>query len=118
MARGTTPIDKIDWALLREQKQWLIDQDFGTTGGQPHAEGLVYLLGDLQDYAVEMLGLTELDVFGVSDEDEDDMEDNADDSNVPCEQCGSKENWLFENFLCTDCDPRTNPDHRKPFPKQ
>ncbi len=27
MARGTTPIDKIDWALLREQKQWLIDQE-------------------------------------------------------------------------------------------
>ena len=46
-----------------------------------------------------------------------DMEDNADDSNIPCEQCGSKENWLFENFLCTDCDPRTNPDQRKPFPK-
>ena len=109
MARGTTPIDKIDWALLREQKQWLIDQDFSTPGGQPHAEGLVYLLGELQDYAVEMLGLAELDVFGVSDDDEDE--------NMPCEQCGSTENFLFENYLCTDCDPRTNPDQRIPFPK-
>ena len=81
MARGTTPIDKIDWALLREQKQWLIDQDFGTTGGQPHAEGLVYLLGELQDYAVEMLGLAELDVFGVSEDDEDEDEEITEELN-------------------------------------
>lgn len=75
MARGITPIDKIDWALLREQKQWLIDQDLSTDGGQPHAEGLVYLLGELQDYAVEMLGLAESDVFSISDEEDNDEEE-------------------------------------------
>lgn len=39
------------------------------------------------------------------------------DEGHPCEQCGSTENDLFENYLCTDCDPRTNPEGRKPFPK-
>lgn len=46
-----------------------------------------------------------------------DFDDDEAGSNIPCKKCGDTENWLFENFLCTDCDPRTNPDHRKPFPK-
>ena len=37
--------------------------------------------------------------------------------NHVCKRCKSAENLLFENHLCTDCDPRTNPDQRIPFPK-
>ena len=40
-------IDNINWKLLREQKQWLLQQE-----GE-HAEGLINLLDYIQDEAVE-----------------------------------------------------------------
>jgi hypothetical protein len=49
---------KIDWAMLREQKQWLLNFN------DEQAAGLVYLLDALQDQAVESGELTETEVFG------------------------------------------------------
>ena len=40
-------IDNINWKLLREQKQWLLQQE-----GE-HAVGLTHLLDYIQDEAVE-----------------------------------------------------------------
>jgi hypothetical protein len=56
-AVGNPLYDDMDWALLREQKQWLL-----TVGGS-HSDGLVCLLDMIQDQAVER-GLSELEVFG------------------------------------------------------
>ena len=49
---------KIDWAMLREQKQWLLNFN------DEQAIGLVYLLDALQDQAVESGESTEIEVFG------------------------------------------------------
>jgi hypothetical protein len=49
-------IGPIDWALLREQKRWLLDQD------NQYAEGLVILLDHIGDLAVEQ-GFSEQEVF-------------------------------------------------------
>lgn len=53
-------IRRIDWSLLRKQKAWLADR-------LPcdEAEGLLSLLDDLQDTAVDEFGVKEEAVFGV-----------------------------------------------------
>ena len=54
-------IDGIDWKLLREQKQRLVQQA-GIGSGE--AEGLLGLLDALQNAAVDERGLSEDRVFG------------------------------------------------------
>jgi len=53
----TVKLENVDWALLREQKEWLIQAMF------PHnlprkmpAYGLIHLLDEIQDQAAEQLG--------------------------------------------------------------
>jgi len=48
----------IDWALLREQKEWLLNFDCD------EAEGLIMLLDAIQDKAVDCREATEEEVFG------------------------------------------------------
>jgi len=50
-------LKQIDWKLLQEQKQYLIDLD------HPHADGVVSLLDSLQDYCVDVLGIDEGKIF-------------------------------------------------------
>jgi len=50
----------MDWALLREQKKWLFDQN------NYYADGLISLLDDIQDSAVDSGEFTEEEVFGQS----------------------------------------------------
>lgn len=56
--RTNTLIHNIDWAMLREQKQWLMSQDHA------HADGLLMLIDQLQDYAVDNYLVQEEEVFG------------------------------------------------------
>lgn len=48
---------KIDWALLREQKAWLLSLN------NEYADGIVHLLDAVQDQAYEQ-GVTEEEIFG------------------------------------------------------
>lgn len=60
----TIDIEKIDWSLLRKQKEWLLNQD------NENAAGLVHLIDSIQDQAVNTASATEIEVFGVySDKD-------------------------------------------------
>lgn len=58
---------KIDWLLLRKQKETLVNlihhSDLALFEKE-HLDGLIYLLDQLQDSAVEDGGLTEMEVFG------------------------------------------------------
>ena len=54
--------NSINWSLLREQKQWLLDQE------SEHADGLVHLIDAIQDQAVDNGDASELEVFGVNSE--------------------------------------------------
>jgi hypothetical protein len=54
-----TNID-INWAYLRKQKEWLLKHD------NDYADGLIHLLDDIQDAAVESGECTEQEVFGQS----------------------------------------------------
>jgi hypothetical protein len=55
----TTPefINKIDWELLRQQKEFLLNH------GADEAMGIAHLIDAVQDYAVE-LGIGEENAFG------------------------------------------------------
>jgi hypothetical protein len=53
-----SPYPGVDWDILRAQKLWLLSQ----TG--PEAEGLVSMLDDIQDSAVESGEANEIEVFG------------------------------------------------------
>ena len=64
-------IEKIDFKKLKNQKQILINmiQDWGESD-DPHqksdandVEGLLSLIDSIQDYAVDVLGMKESDVF-------------------------------------------------------
>lgn len=48
----------IDWELLREQKQWLINQS------SEEAQGLLHFIDHIQDYAVDNWIIEEKTVFG------------------------------------------------------
>jgi hypothetical protein len=61
MATTTSPLENIDWANLRQQKLWLLAQT------SEEADGLVNLLDNLQDYAVDVLEHGEDTIFGVRD---------------------------------------------------
>jgi hypothetical protein len=53
-------IDRIDWDLLSSQKQWLAQQ----AEHSDEAEGLLNVIDTLQDWAVDVAGLSEEEVFG------------------------------------------------------
>lgn len=59
-------IENIDWNLLREQKELLINvQDKIIIENEKNAiEGILFLIDAMQDYAVDEMGLTEVEVFG------------------------------------------------------
>jgi len=50
---------KLDWALLRKQKEWL--QSFK---GNDYADGLIHLIDAIQDHAVANGEASEREVFG------------------------------------------------------
>ena len=52
----------IDWTLLREQKQWLVNQS------GHHAAGLLGLLDSIQDTAIRLGVVTESEVFDLDQE--------------------------------------------------
>ena len=53
-------IFSIDWALLRRQKSWLLQQDPDCA----EAQGLLALVDAVQDYAVDEMFIDESFVFG------------------------------------------------------
>ena len=55
----TINLDNVDWALLREQKEWLDTMVFEGNGDNEtlgYAEGLLSLLDEIQDQAALVLG--------------------------------------------------------------
>lgn len=66
-------IQKIDWTLLREQKANLIQLFYHTQDDYPHivepCEGITDLIDAIQDYAVDVMGLSEKEVFNLTPED-------------------------------------------------
>ena len=63
--KDASPMDlNINWALLREQKLWLLTQE------SPHADGLIHLIDAVQDQAVATGSATEIEVFGVYPEED------------------------------------------------
>lgn len=70
-------LNKIDWAELREQKTSLLNTinaeevDYPTT--IQHLEGLVVLINELQDYAVNTLGYDEMYIYDLDVEEKNDL---------------------------------------------
>lgn len=67
-------IKKIDWKLLREQKQTLLEiremsdfisQDYNSF------DGLIHLIDALQDFACDEMGLAEKEIFNLNSEEDD-----------------------------------------------
>ena len=87
MPKPCIPLVQMDWPLLREQKQSLlrvIDQTERLSGDcsadVQHLEGILALIDNLQDYAVDRLGVPADQVFDLSnDGDEDQVLDLIDD---------------------------------------
>jgi hypothetical protein len=52
-------IQQIDWRLLRQQKEWLMNHSKSV-----EATGLLHLIDAIQDEAVDQFGFTEREVFG------------------------------------------------------
>ena len=66
-------IKNIDWKLLRKQKRTLlktiIEMDKGDDNPDvDDLDGILHLIDNLQDYAVDVLGLPEHEVMLLSDE--------------------------------------------------
>ena len=61
-------ISKIDWKLLREQKEYCINEADNNTEVAHIYDGLINLLDALQDCAVDNKIVSPIEVFGVSDE--------------------------------------------------
>jgi hypothetical protein len=66
-------IDTIDFTLLREQKSTLIGIFDGslTMEDAGNVDGIINLIDALQDYAVDVLGRSEEEVFNFSEDDSD-----------------------------------------------
>lgn len=67
-------LDNINWKLLKEQKAILVNLNEGDThyinGSQENAlNGVISLLDSIQDYAVDVMGKSEDEVFQFEDED-------------------------------------------------
>lgn len=55
----------INWELLKEQKQGLLAlSEECETGYYPNIMGIIELIDSIQDYATDVMGLSELEVFG------------------------------------------------------
>ena len=68
------PLDHIDWPLLRQQKGVLVGTLLSASKTDPSPletaiAGIVHLLDSLQDYAVDVMGVTEDTVFEPAHED-------------------------------------------------
>lgn len=57
-------IAKIDWELLREQKKNLIN----ACKRCYNLNGILYLIDELQDYAVDVMGIDEDTVFNLKED--------------------------------------------------
>jgi len=58
-------LKRIDWALLRKQKSWLIERN-----ASREAQGLINFLDSFQDMAVDKHGIGEKTVFNLEEDDE------------------------------------------------
>ena len=56
-------IEDIDWELLRKQKRWLLRLDDIPTPIPEEEYGLYSLLDAIQDFAVDVMGVSEKEVF-------------------------------------------------------
>jgi hypothetical protein len=66
-------LQKIDWALLREQKQEILNfQMYGKLNRRldDAIAGVINLLDSIQDYATDVMGLTDKEVFNLTPEDD------------------------------------------------
>ena len=54
-------IRNIDWEMLKKQKDFLISQDLACC--PENFDGIISLINALQDYAVDIMGLSEEEVF-------------------------------------------------------
>lgn len=64
-------IKNINWKLLREQKEVLVNivySDLLITTMSNQLEGIVHLIDALQDYAVDYMRLSDKDVFNLENE--------------------------------------------------
>ena len=61
-------IEDIDWELLRKQKLWLLQLDDIPTAIPEEAYGLIHLLDAIQDFAVDVMGVSEKEVFDLAEE--------------------------------------------------
>jgi hypothetical protein len=64
------PIEKIDWDLLRDQKQTLVNliNESVDQKEQDHLTGLYNLLTSIQDYAVDYMSVEENKVFNLNED--------------------------------------------------
>lgn len=67
----------LDWALLRQQKDWLYSKIRVASPDINMIEGLISLLDHIQDYAIDNGEATEREVFG---DDWDSRSDDTDDA--------------------------------------
>lgn len=67
----TNPLEKIDWVLLKEQKKTLVNVISYTDDIEylDNLNGLLFLIDNIQDYAVDHLGIDENEVFDLDKED-------------------------------------------------
>ena len=76
IVKNTIVIKDIDFDMLKKQKTILINmiQDWGEADDEnqkkdaKEAEGIIYLIDAIQDYAVDKLGMKESDVFTLDEE--------------------------------------------------
>lgn len=64
-------INKIDWALLREQKETLnnlYNSDKLSFIENLHIKGIIKLIDSIQDYAVDEICINEKEVFNLNNE--------------------------------------------------
>ena len=61
-------LDAIDWTLLREQKEYLVNEANNNPDAGHIYSGIVNLMDHLQDFAAETLG--DAEVFGYTVEEE------------------------------------------------
>ena len=59
-------LEKIDWALLKKQKAYLVSMSSHTKNDE--REGLLNLIDSIQDFAVDTLGIDENEVFDLNQE--------------------------------------------------
>ena len=61
-------IEDIDWEFLRKQKLWLLKLGDGPAAIPDEAYGLIHLLDAIQDFAVDVMEVSEKEVFDFEEE--------------------------------------------------